>query len=100
MNTAASPLTISYNGPPVKVDGRRITRGMFVPNLGRNDPLQADESPGEVAAALFEQAIEARALLIPSELHAECYGDSDAIGGGFILTVYPTWLGGRDPRLA
>lgn len=90
MSTPASPITISYSGAPVKVDGRRITREMWVPNLGRNDPLQADESPGEVAAALFEQAIAARALVIPSELHAECHGDSDADGGGFSLTISPT----------
>lgn len=90
MSTSASPITISYSGAPVKVDGRRITREMWVPNLGRNDPLQADESPGEVAAALFEQAKTVRALVIPSELRAECYGDSDADGGGFILVISPT----------
>lgn len=89
MSTSASPITISYSGPPVKVDGRRITREMWVPNLGRNDPLQADRNPGEVAVRLFEQAIAARALVIPSELCAECYGDSDADGGGFILTISP-----------
>lgn len=98
MSTSTSPITVSYSGTPVKVDGRRITREMFVPNLGRNDPLQADESPGEVAAALFEQAIAARALVIPSELCAECYGDSDANGGGFILAVYPSWSAGGVTR--
>jgi hypothetical protein len=91
MNTAASPpIAISYDGPPVKVDGRRITREMFVPNLGRNDPLQADECPGDVAAGLFEQATTARALVIPDELQADCYSDSDESGGGFILAVYAT----------
>jgi hypothetical protein len=62
---------------------------MWVPNLGRNDPRQADEFPGEVAARLFEQAKEARALVIPDELRAECYGDNDSDGGGLILVVYP-----------
>jgi hypothetical protein len=89
MSTSASSITISYSGSPVKVDGRRITREMWVPNLGRNDPLQADELPGEVAARLFEQAKKARALVIPDELRAECYGDNDEDGGGFTLTVFP-----------
>jgi hypothetical protein len=90
MSTPASPITISYSGAPVKVDGRRITRAMWVPNLGRNDPLQADQNPGEAAAALFEQAIAARALVIPSELRVDCYSDEDDCGGGFILVVYPS----------
>lgn len=90
MGTLASPITINYSGPPVKVNGRRINREMCVPNLGRNDPLQADSCPGEVAASLFEQAKAARALVIPDELRAECYGDNDSDGGGFILAVYPT----------
>jgi hypothetical protein len=62
---------------------------MWVPNLGRNDPLQADRCPGNVAALLFEQAKEARALAIPDGLRAECYGDDDIDGGGFVLAVYP-----------
>lgn len=82
-------LTISYSGLPITVSPRRITREMWVPNLGRNDPLQTDQYPGEVAARLFEQAKEARALVIPDELRAECYGDNDSDGGGFILVVYP-----------
>ncbi|MGH2843853.1 MAG: hypothetical protein ACRDKL_09745 [Solirubrobacteraceae bacterium] len=90
MSTPDSPLAISYRGAPVKVDGRRITREMCVPNLGRNDPHLADEHPGEAAARLFEQASAARALLVPDELRAECYGDDDSDGGGFILAVYPT----------
>lgn len=88
--STASPIAITYSGPPVKVNGRRITREMFVPNFGRNDPLQADACPGEAAASLFEQAKAARALVIPDELRAECYGDDDAQGGGFILAIYPT----------
>jgi len=90
MGTLASPITINYSGPPVRVNGRRINREMCVPNLGRNDPLQADSCPGEVAASLFAQAKAARALVIPDELRAECYGDNDSSGGGFILAVYPT----------
>ena len=90
MSAPASPINISYGGPPVKVDGRRITREMYVPNLGRNDPLEADDCPGNVAAALFEQAKTARALVIPEGLRAECCGDNDADGGGFILAAYPT----------
>jgi hypothetical protein len=90
MSAPASPINISYGGPPVKVDGRRITREMYVPNLGRNDPLEAEDCPGNVAAALFEQAKTARALVIPEGLRAECCGDNDADGGGFILAAYPT----------
>lgn len=90
MGVPASPITISYGGAPVKVNGRRITREMWVPNLGRDDPLQADPDPGEVAVRLFDQAVAARALVLPSELRAECYGDNDANGGGFILAVYST----------
>jgi hypothetical protein len=86
----ASTITISYSGAPVTVNPRRINREMWVPNLGRNDPLQADQRPSEVAASLFEQAKTARALVIPDELRAECYSDDDAQGGGFILAVYPT----------
>jgi hypothetical protein len=62
---------------------------MCVPNLGRNDILQADPNPGEVAAHLFEQAIQARTLVIPDDLRVECYADDDKAGGGFILAVYP-----------
>ncbi len=89
MSKPASPITITYNGSAVKVNARRINREMWVPNLGRNDILQADPTPGEVAAHLFEQAIQARALVIPEELRAECYADDDDTGGGFILAVYP-----------
>jgi hypothetical protein len=89
MGTPASPIAINYSGLPVKVNGRRINREMWVPNLGRNDPLQADPCPGEVAASLFEQAKTVRALVVPDELRAECYGDDDAQGGGFTLAVYP-----------
>jgi hypothetical protein len=84
-----SPITVSYSGAPVTVNARRSNREMWVPNLGRNDQLQADECPGEVASRLFEQAKAARALVIPDELRAECYADDDAQGGGFILAVYP-----------
>jgi hypothetical protein len=90
MTTSASPIAIGYDGASVKVDGRRITRDMSVPDLGRDDPIQADARPGEAAARLFEQAATARALVIPEGLRAECYGDDDSDGGGFILAVYPT----------
>jgi hypothetical protein len=89
MGASASLITIRYSGRPITVSPRRITRDMWVPNLGRNDPLAADEFPGEVAVRLFEEAKEARALVIPDELRAECYGDNDSDGGGFILVVYP-----------
>jgi len=90
MTTSTSPIVINYGGAPVKVDGRRITRDMSVPSLGCDDPLQADEYHGEAAARLFDQAITACALVIPSGLRAECYSDDDSDGGGFILAVYPT----------
>lgn len=89
MSTPDSPITITYNGGPVTVNARRINSCMWVPNLGHNDVLHADSNPGEVAARLFTQAIEARALVIPEKLRVECYADDDEIGGGFILVVYP-----------
>lgn len=98
MSKSASPITISYSGAPVKVDGRRITHEMRVPNLGRSDPYQADECPGEVAAGLFEQATETGAIVIPDGLCAECYSDNDSGGGGFILAVYPSYRSGGVTR--
>ena len=89
MSTPASLITITYNGPAVTVNARRINGKMWVPNLGRNEVSQADEDPGAVVARLFEQAIQARALVIPDELRVECYADDDEAGGGFILAVYP-----------
>lgn len=89
MTTSTSPIAINYTGVPVKVDGRRITRDMSVPNLRGDDPLQVDENPGEAAARLFDQATAARALMIPDELRAECYSDDGIDWDGFIIAVYP-----------
>lgn len=88
MSASMSPITISYSGPPVKVQARRITRQMRVPNLGHDDPLRADENPASVVARLFEQAQESGALAVPAALHAECYADYDIDGGGFVLVVF------------
>ena len=89
MATSTAPIVINYTGVPVKVDGRRITRDMSVPNLGGDDPLQADENPGKAAARLFAQATTAHALVIPDELRAECYSDDGSDWDGFILAIYP-----------
>jgi hypothetical protein len=85
-----SPLTISYTGEPVGVNPEQITEEMFVPNVGRDGPLYADDRPGEVAARLFDLAESEGALVIPDDLCVDCYGDDDQDGGGFILAAYPS----------
>lgn len=88
MRAPESSITISYSGPPITVRPRWITREMRVPNLCRDDPWAADERPAGVAADLFEQAKQARALVIPAGLSAECYADEDDLGGGFVLVAF------------
>ena len=89
MSPAQSALTIRYDGDRVTVDPERITKGMLVPNMGHDGPLDADDLPGRVAAALFVAAESANALVVPDGLVIECYGDDDEDGAGFILVAYP-----------
>jgi hypothetical protein len=90
MNNIDSPLRITYTGEPVRADHERITEDMFVPNVGHDGPLHADDLPGQVAAGLFNLAVSEGALVIPDDLTVDCYGDDDRDGGGFILVAYPT----------
>lgn len=89
MSSQRSTLSILYTGDPLRVIPERITPGMYVPNIGRYDPLEADERPGEVAAQLFELAEAEGAIAIPGGVRVHCYGDDDQEGGGFILVAYP-----------
>ena len=89
MTASRSPLTITYTGDPVAVDPERITKEMFVPNVGHDGALYADDLPGQVASELSNLAESEGALLIPDGLVLDCYGDDDHGGGGFILVAYP-----------
>jgi hypothetical protein len=89
MSAPRLPLIIAYRGQPVSVDPERITKDMFVPNMGHDSPLEADDLPGKVTAELFEKAQSVGALIIPDGLLIDCYGDDDEDGGGFILVAYP-----------
>ncbi|MFZ1154747.1 MAG: hypothetical protein WAN93_07580 [Solirubrobacteraceae bacterium] len=90
MSTITSPtLTIACTGERVRVDPKQITENLLVPNLGRDDPLAADDQPGKVSAELFTEAESAKAVLILDGLIVDCYGDDDGDGGGFILVAYP-----------
>jgi len=90
MTASQSPLTITYTGDPVAVDPERITKDMFVPNVGHDGALYADDLPGQVAAELLNLAESEGALVIPDGLVLDCYGDDDRDGGGgFILVAYP-----------
>jgi hypothetical protein len=62
---------------------------MFVPNVGHDGALYADDLPGREAAELFSLAESEGALVIPEGLVLDCYGDDDRDGGGFILVAYP-----------
>ncbi len=82
-------LTIIYTGDPVRVDPEQITEEMFVPNVGHDGALYADDLQGQVAAGLFNLAESQGALVIPDGLVVDCYGDDDRDGGGFVLVAYP-----------
>jgi hypothetical protein len=60
MNHAGSLLKITYTGEPVRADHERITEDMFVPNVGHDGPLHADDLPGQVVAGLFNLAVSER----------------------------------------
>ena len=50
MSAPGASLTIAYTGEPVTVDPKRITEEMFVPNVGCDGDLRADDQPGASAA--------------------------------------------------
>jgi hypothetical protein len=89
MNAAQPTLAITYTGEPVRVNRRRITADMYVPNLGHEGALYADDLQGRAACALFAVAEAEGALVLPDGLDVACYGDDDPAGGVFILVAHP-----------
>ncbi len=89
MSTTQSPLRIAYTGDPVAVDPERITEEMFVPNLGFDGDLRADDQPGAGAVSLFRQAESEGALVIPDCLTVDCYARDDLHSSGFMLVAQP-----------
>ena len=65
MSALRPSLTIAYTGELVAVDPERITEEMFVPNVGYDDDLRADDQPGASAVSLFREAESEGALVIP-----------------------------------
>ena len=88
MNTTQATLTINYRGESVRVDPARITEDMFVPNIGHDGSLQADDLPGRAAAVLFHTAEGEGALITPEGMAVDCFANDDEDGGGFILVAY------------
>jgi hypothetical protein len=89
MSAVRSPLTITYTGEPVRVNPDRVTEAMYVPNLGYEGALHADDLPSRAASALFAMADAEGAFVLPAGLDVDCYGDDDAGGGVFILVAHP-----------
>jgi hypothetical protein len=89
MSTTQSPLRIAYTGDPIAVDPERITEEMFVPNLGLDGDLRADDQPGAGAVSLFRQAEGEGALSIPDCLTVDCYARDDLHFGAFMLVAQP-----------
>lgn len=68
MSAPRPSLTIAYTGELVAVDPERITEEMFVPNVGYDDDLRADDQPGASAVSFFREAESEGALVIPDSL--------------------------------
>jgi hypothetical protein len=90
MSAAQSRLTITYTGDAVTVDPERITEEMFVPNVGFNGDLRADDQPGAGAVSLFREAESEGALVIPDCLTIDCHARDDLRFSGFMLLAQPT----------
>jgi hypothetical protein len=82
-------LQITYAGEPVRVNRERITDDMWVPSLGLNDPLRADDLPGASAASLFREAEGAGALVVPAGTVVDCYSRDTHLTHDFMLVVSP-----------
>jgi hypothetical protein len=89
MNNIDSPLQITYTGEPVRVNRERITEDMWVPNLGLDDPLRADDLPGASAASLFREAEGEGALVVPEGIVVDCYSRDTHLTHDFMLVVSP-----------
>jgi hypothetical protein len=80
-------LAVAYRGSPVTVDLSRLSYQMSVP-MSRDGERVADPDAGSIAAALFNCALNAGAIIAPAGVRIECHGDDDWIGGGFILVAF------------
>jgi hypothetical protein len=89
MNQLGSPLRIIYTGEPVRVNRERITEVMWVPSLGLDDPLRADDLPGARAASLFREAEGEGALVVPEGIVVDCYSRDTHLTHDFLLVVAP-----------
>jgi len=85
--TGERVLEIVYRGEPVTVDDTKITPGMCVPSRGGETSL-ADIDAGAIAATLFNDALTAKAIVLPRDVRVECYADDDESGGGFVLVAF------------
>ncbi len=89
MSAPRPSLTIAYTGELVAVDPERITEEMFVPNVGYDDDLRADDQPGASAVSLFREAESEGALVIPDSLAVDCHARDDLRFSGFMLVAQP-----------
>jgi hypothetical protein len=90
MSAPRPSLTIAYTGELVAVDPERITEEMFVPNVGYDGDLRADDQPGASAVSLFREAESEGALVIPDSLAVDCHARDDLRFSGFMLVAQPT----------
>ncbi len=88
MNNAGRTLQITYTGEPVRVNPKRITEKMSVPDLG-----WSDTRPGNEAVTLFTEAEAAGALVVPKGITIDCYSRDTDEAHDFMLVAYPA--GGR-----
>jgi hypothetical protein len=80
-------LQMAYRGWPVFVDLSRLSFQMSVPMCGAGDRV-VDPDAGAIAAALFNCALNAGAIIAPAGVRLECHADDGWIGGGFILVAF------------
>jgi hypothetical protein len=87
MATGERVLEIVYRGDHVTVNAAKITPSMCVPSRG-SDTRLADIDSGAISAALFSDALTAKAIVPPRDVRVECYADDDENGGGFVLIAF------------
>lgn len=89
MNNTDRTLQITYTGKPVRVNPRRITKKMSVPDLGWND-----SRPGNDAVTLFREAEWTGALGVPEGITVDCYSRDTGETHDFMLVAYPAGSSG------
>jgi hypothetical protein len=89
MNNADRTLQITYTGKPVRVNAKRITRKMSVPDLG-----WSDSRPGSDAVTLFTEAEATGALAMPEGITVDCYSRDTDEAHDFMLVAYPAGSSG------